>query len=231
MNTQAKKILIGLPNTGYYHFMAVNSLLNLQIPENYIAGFRFMSNCLIYDAREKLAEYAIKEGFDYLVMIDSDMVVPSDFIIKALNLIDNHNYDLVTGLIFKRAFPYQPCFYAKCRIMENHEPYLEGIIEWNDNSILDLEGMGMACCMMDTKILTKMKKPLFYPFPNMGEDLTFCIKARQEAKAKMCADSSIDVGHLGFNTITSHFQKEALRVWSSDKNNDGKRIYMEDGNV
>ena len=49
-----KKILVALPNTGYYHYLAVNGILGMQIPEGYDLGFRFMSNCLIYDAREKL---------------------------------------------------------------------------------------------------------------------------------------------------------------------------------
>jgi GT2 family glycosyltransferase len=235
--SEIKKILIGLPNTGYYHFMTVSSIVSLAIPPNFTIGFRFVSNCLIYDAREKLAEHATNEGYDYLLFIDSDMVLPGDTIVKMLEDMNN-GAEIVTGMIFKRSYPYQPCFYPKARLnklkkMENGVekiemlPDLEGCIQWEKDSIIPLEGMGMACCMIDTNVFKRIAKPWFYPFPHVGEDITFCIKARQEAKAKMVVDTRIDVGHITNATVTSEFQKEALRNWESDPANQGKLLYME----
>jgi GT2 family glycosyltransferase len=232
-----KKILIGLPNTGYYHFMTVSSIVSLAIPPNHNVGFRFVSNCLIYDAREKLAEYAVNEGYDYLLFIDSDMVLPSNTVLYMLEDMKN-GAEMVTGMIFKRSYPYQPCFYPRARLNKIRKvengiekvdmvPDLEGCIEWEKDSIIPLEGMGMACCMIDVSLFKRIQKPWFYPFPKVGEDITFCIKARQEAKAKMIVDTRIDVGHITNATVTSEFQKEALRNWEADPNNKGKLLYME----
>lgn len=229
-----KKILIGLPNTGYYHFTTVSSIMTLDMPKNIEVNFRFISNCLIYDAREGLCKFAINEGFDYILMIDSDMMLPKDTIIKYLETLENpeHKCDIVSGLIFKRSFPFQPCIYLKARVIEqedkSYKPHLEGIIKWTENSIIPIEACGMAACMIRTSILKDIKKPWFYPFPSMGEDITFCIKARQEAGAKIYCDTRIDVGHLSVSPITSIYQKEALSAWEKDPKNQGKMLYMKE---
>jgi hypothetical protein len=231
-----KKILIGLPNTGYYHFMTVSSLVGLQIPEGYTIGFRFVSNCLIYDAREKLCEYALENKFDYILMIDADMVIPELTVKYFLETLEK-GADLMTGMIFKRSYPFQPCFYSKARLSEIKKmvngkeiidvvPDLEGIIQWKENDIIELQAMGMACCMLRVAILNKIKKPWFYPFPHIGEDITFCIKGRQEAKMLMFCDTRVDVGHLTISPVTSVYQREALAQWESDPKNQGKLLYM-----
>jgi hypothetical protein len=235
---KCKNILIGLPNTGYFHFMTVSSILGLEIPEGYTISFRFISNCLIYDAREQLCQYAVDNHFDYILMIDSDMVIPSNAIKLFIETLEK-GANIITGLIFKRSYPFQPCFYAKARIKEiknnvdgkeiiKFVPDLEGIIQWEKNSIIPIEACGMACCMIDVRILKNIKKPWFYPFPDMGEDITFCMKAIREAKAMIFLDSRVDVGHLSINTVTSIYQIEALKAWENDPNNKGKLLYMED---
>jgi len=237
MSEGIKKILVGLPNTGYYHFMTVSSIVSLAVPPGFEVGFRFVSNCLIYDARERLAEYAVNNGYNYLFFVDSDMVLPNNTILYMLEDMKAGN-EMVTGMIFKRSYPYQPCFYPKARLnklkkMENGIeriemiPDLEGCMSWEKNSIIPLEGMGMACCMIDTNVFSRIKKPWFYPFPKVGEDITFCIKARQEAKAKMVVDTRIDVGHITNATVTSQFQQEALKNWEDDPQNKGKLLYLE----
>jgi hypothetical protein len=229
-----KKILIGLPTTGYYHFMTVSSIMNLEMPKDVEINFRYISNCLIYDARENLCKFALENGFDYILMVDSDMVLPRNTIIKYLETLET--CDMVSGLIFKRAYPFQPCIYLKARIIESkdqydrieYKPHLEGIIKWIENSIIPIEACGMAACMFKTTILNKIKKPWFYPFPNMGEDITFCIKARQEINVKILCDTRVDIGHLAVTPITSQYQKEALSAWEKDPKNQGKLLYMDE---
>jgi hypothetical protein len=227
-----KKILIGLPTTGYQHFLTTSSIMNLQTPKDFEMGFRFISSCLIYDARESLCKYALENKFDYILMVDSDMTLPPDTIIKYVETLET--CDIVSGLIFKRIYPFQPCIYLKARISEHkdeynrieYKPHLEGLLKWTDNSIVPIEACGMAACMMKTEILPKIKKPWFYPFPNMGEDITFCIKARQEINAKMMCDTRVDIGHLSVMPITSQYQKEALLNWEKNNDNQGKLLYV-----
>lgn len=225
-----KKILIGLPNTGHYHFMTVSSLLSLEIPKHCKISFRFVSNCLIYDARESLAKYAVENNYDYLFMIDSDMVLPRNTLTLLLNNLENDGYDLSTGLIFKRAFPFQPCFYVKAAIKTTetgkHVPHLEGIIKWDKGSIIPIQACGMACCLLKVDALKQIDAPKFYPFPEIGEDITFCIKFRQKG-FKLCVNTNLDIGHLAIHPITSAYQQEALNEWMANPKNEGKLLYNE----
>lgn len=227
-----KKILIGLPNTGYYHFTTVSSLLSLEVPKNYKISFRFISNCLIYDARESLVKYAIDNNFDYILMIDSDMIVPTNILTEYIYTIDA-GFDLVTGLIFKRSFPFQPCFYHKARIKNNNNkftPHLEGIIKWDKNEIYPIEACGMAACLIKVECLKKLETPMFYPFPDIGEDITFCIKFRQ-AGFKLCLNTNVDVGHLSTIPIDSRHQQEALDQFLASSENEGKTLYMDEPTI
>lgn len=226
-----KRLLICLPNTGYYHFTTFSSIVSLEIPKDLIVSFRFISNCLIYDARESFVKYAIDNNYDYILMVDSDMVLPINTIVNLLKCLED-GYDLATGLIFKRSYPFQPCFYAKARIKsENgkYKPLLEGIIKWETNKVYDIEACGMACCMMKVESLKKLDNPMFYPFPEIGEDITFCIKLRQ-AGGKLALDTSLDIGHLSINPIDSRYQQEALNEFINNPAMQGKSIYMEGNN-
>lgn len=224
-----KRILIGLPNTGYFHFTTVCSLVSLEIPKDYKITFRFISNCLIYDARESLVKLAIKDNFDYLFMLDSDMVPPKNTIVELIKTIE-YGYDLATGLIFKRSYPFQPCFYIKARIKEENKkfvPLLEGVIKWNAGETYRIEACGMACCLIKVESLKQMESPLFYPFPDIGEDITFCIKFRQKG-FKLGLNTNVDIGHLGSIVVDSRHQQEALNEFLASSENQGKMIYTEE---
>lgn len=226
-----KKLLVGLPNTGYYHFSTVSSLMGLQISKDIQMSSSFISNCLIYDARESLVKHAIENNYDYILMVDSDMVLPPNTLIELLNTLDA-GFDLATGLIFKRSYPFQPCFYSKARISEKDGkfiPQLEGIIKWNVGEIYPIEACGMACCLIKVECLKELETPLFYPFPDIGEDITFCIKFRQKG-FKLGLNTNIDVGHLAIHPITSKYQQEVLNEFLASSKNEGKTLYMEDEN-
>lgn len=228
-----KRILIGLPNTGYYHFMTFNSIVGLEIPKDVQISFRFVSNCLIYDARESLVKYAIEQNYDYILMIDSDMVLPRNTIVNLLDMIENKGYDLATGLIFKRSYPFQPCFYMRARIKEENGkfiPLLEGIIKWEKDKIYDIEACGLAVSLIKVESLKTLETPMFYPFPDIGEDITFCIKFRQKG-FKLGLDTNLDIGHLGVVPIDSRYQQEALNEWINNPVNEGKLLYKEEGDI
>lgn len=228
-----KRILLGLPNTGYYHFTTFSSIVSLEIPKDVQISFRFVSNCLIYDARESLVKYAIENNYDYILMIDSDMVLPLNTIVNLLNLVENKGYDLATGLIFKRSHPFQPCFYIKARIKEDKGkfiPLLEGIIKWDKGEVYNIEACGLACCMIKVEALKSLETPMFYPFPDIGEDITFCIKFRQKG-FKLALDTNLDIGHLSTFPIDSRYQQEALSAWMNDPSNQGKLLYKDEPTI
>jgi hypothetical protein len=197
-----KKICIGLPHTGSFTWGTVMSFLGLQVPKGYQITYHMVGSCLVYDARQQIVDFAKDNDCEFVAMFDSDMVVPKDFLLKTVGLLEEKpEVGGVTGTIFKRVPPFQPCFYTKVEYdIKTQKPYLESPIEFPDKGLLPLQGMGLACCLLRTSIFdtitekTSIKTP-FYPLPNMGEDLTFSILAKKTGIPLVC-DMSIDVGHV-----------------------------------
>jgi hypothetical protein len=221
-----KKIAVGIPHTGLFHWQTLMSLLSLKIPQGVQIKYHLIGSCLIYDAREKIVEFAIKEECDYVLFLDSDMCPPSDMIIKMLNVLENTDYKIVTGMAFKRTAPFQPCFYTKVAYdTKTLSPILESPVEFPDNGLIELQGMGLACCMIKTDIFKKLEKPYFFPLPNLGEDLTFSLKAKQK-KIKMCVDLTLSVEHIATFGVT----KEHFRLCYEEhkkKNEDNSLLFSE----
>jgi hypothetical protein len=204
-NNQIKKPegigVIGIPHTGTFPWQTTMSLLTLKLPQNFIVKYHLIGSCLVYDAREKIIQFCENENADWLLFLDSDMVIPADALLKFVNCkLDGNKLDVVGGICFKRIPPFQPCFYTKARINpETKKPLLESPIDFPDTGLLEVEGIGMACTFIRKNAWQAMKKKheqLFFPYFGIGEDLSFCIRARMTG-IKMFADLSVNVGHIG----------------------------------
>ena len=192
--------VIGIPHTGTFPWQTAMSLMSLVYPENTIIKFHLIGSCLIYDSREKIVQFAEKENADWILFVDSDMILPSDVLLKFVNSrLDEKELDFVGGMCFKRTQPFQPCFYTKARINpETKKPILETPINFPESGMLEVEGMGMACTFIRKNAWKKIKQKhenMFFPYPGIGEDLSFCTRARMEG-IKMYVDLSVNVGHI-----------------------------------
>lgn len=185
------KILIGVPCMETLPVEYVNSLLRLKKPEG--TEILHVPLSLVYVARDMIIDYAINNNFTHVMFIDSDMVFQSDLLTSLLK----HNKDIISALAFQRKPPYNPCLYKELKIGEAGENIAN---PWKDypNGLTEVGGCGMACCLIKVDVFKKIreKSQCFFPIRGMGEDLAFCIRARQ-AGYKIFADTSLKVGHLG----------------------------------
>lgn len=208
------KICIGIPHTGLFHHQTVFSLLSLKVPSGCQIIYHSIGSCLVYDAREKIIKFARENNCKYVVMLDSDMVPPADMLIKMFLILENKpDVAIITGMAFKRTPPFQPCFYSKMDYnLETQQPKLESPIEFPKEGLMALQGCGMSNCMIRVNTFNEIDKfkgagikGYFFPLPNLGEDLTFCLLARKVGHILL--DLSIDVGHVSALPITSdHFK-------------------------
>lgn len=212
--------IIGIPHTGLFHWQTMMALLSIRMPQNTTVKYHFVGSCLVYDAREKIVEFAMNENADWLFFLDSDMVPPHDALVKLTDL----NVPIATGMAFKRTPPFQPCFYTKVSIDKDFKPKLESPIEFPDKGIIECQGFGMACALIRREVFEKVKKPYFFPFPNIGEDLSFCLRSRQ-AGFKMYCDLSIDCGHVSSMPIQKDHFKAAYQQYK--ENNKGEPLFSE----
>ena len=219
-------ICIGIPHTGLFHWQVLTALLSLKFPKNCRLTYHMIGSSLVYEARESIGNFAIKNNVDYCVFLDSDMVPPNDMINKMLHALETHpEVGLITGMAFKRIPPFQPCFYTKLGYnTKTMQPILESPLKFPKEGMLEIQGCGMACCMVRTSVFKEIEKPWFFPMPNLGEDLTFCIKAKHK-KIRMLVDLSIDVGHVA--TMPIHADHFITCRDEHEKLDNGKPLFEE----
>ena len=72
---QLSRILIGIPTIDKVDSSFMTSVMGMDLSDGNEYAFTTRSNSLIYNARGSMAIEAINGKYDWLVMIDSDMVL------------------------------------------------------------------------------------------------------------------------------------------------------------
>jgi hypothetical protein len=199
------KVMIGIPIHRPIEFKVFESFIRAtNIRREHEFNFSMVSNSLIYDAREYIATEFLKSDCDYLMFIDSDMT----FHPQSIDFLLRHNLEFVTAKAFKRVKPYQPCFYTKFDYKDG-VPELEAPAQYGEG-LLPIEGAGLACALIKRSAFEKIQPPYFFPLPNVGEDLTFCLKLKN-AGVKMYCDTTLQFGHLGYVEI---FEKDFVEEYA-----------------
>lgn len=171
----------------------------------------FISGSLVYDSRNTLAGTAIEMGADRILWFDSDIIIPKDAMTQLCKTMDDTNADIVTGLYFRRKAPFTPVLFKELEF----DGHIGKWSNWNNypkDSVFEIAGCGFGCVLTKTDFLKDMAErygTLFCPMGNMGEDLSFCIRAREMEKKIIC-DSRVKCGHVGQVVINEDFYLGAI---------------------
>jgi Predicted glycosyltransferases len=174
---------------------------------------RVTASSLVYDARNQLARFAIDNGFDRVLWLDSDMEFQPDMMEKLSAHIDD-GAEIVSGLYFTRRAPVKPVVYqevgAKPMGSGTMLPFADSYMDYPENSYFEVAGVGFGCCMTTVELLKKVQERYGLPFSpilGFGEDLSFCIRVK-ELGVPMYCDSSVKCGHVGLITFAEELYKE-----------------------
>lgn len=195
-----KKYLIAIPTLDSVPVPFVAALTALKRID--ATTHSFLSNSLIYDARNLLAEEAIESGADRILFIDSDMFFPGNMMERMANDLDS-GIGFVSGIFVKRRFPTIPCIYKSVDIeYKDGDPIgkTQVYTDYPKDALFEISGCGFGAVMMETSLLKDVQdtfgKP-FTPYAGLfGEDLSFCWRLKQLGHKLYC-DSRIKVGHVG----------------------------------
>lgn len=169
----------------------------------------FQVGSLIYTSRNNLAALAIKNGVDYILWLDSDMMFPPETLEAMLKTIKEQEGDVIlTGMYCRRVAPYHPTLFKTLDI-ENENATWTDFKEIPDG-LFEVEGCGFGCVLAPTSAFVDVQAKfgrMFSPIGDVGEDLSFCWRARQ-AGWKFICDPSIELGHVGHTIITPRFWEE-----------------------
>ena len=196
------KTLIAVPCFDMVHESFMSSLLELIKPGETV--YSCVKNTLVYQARNRIAAEAKKDGFDRIMWFDSDVTFPQDTMIRLIEDMDSTGADIVSGLYFLRKPNTKPVVFdnvvwnlnAETKIVDAGATYFE---DYPKNSLFECGGIGFGCVMTTVDIIDKVGERFgtpFTPLVGLGEDLSFCWRAAQCGGKIMC-DSRIKCGHIG----------------------------------
>ena len=184
------KIAIGLPlSWDYVPFEYMASIL----PQFYREGMVFIRSVRgrIDEMRNQIVKTALTHACTHVIFTDAD----HRFHPMTFETLVKRNLHIVGALCYMRYPPYEP-------VMFKGEPgSYEMITEW-DSDVVEVDATGAGCLCVRTEVFANMKPPWFEftpnpkpGFPLVGEDVSFCHKAKQLGY-KIYVDTSIPCTHL-----------------------------------
>lgn len=197
------KVLIGVPTLDAVDASFFNSFVTLEYLPGNKYSFDVKSNSLVYNARNDFVLDAIQGNYEYLAMLDSDMVLPQDTLSRLLTDIEENDFDLVTGLYFTRRLPTSPVILKDLDWYEDEKlgaQEFTTVYEDYPRDMFQIAGCGLGCCIIRVDLLKTItwtyKMPPFTPLPRLSEDYAFCWRAKK-LNAEMWCDPKIKPLHAG----------------------------------
>ena len=207
-------LMIGIPCMDNVATAFCRSLVGLAVPEH--TPYCFMVGSMIYAARNKIVTEALQNNMDLILWLDSDIAFEPDLLSRLFEDMNKTKADVVTGLYFTRAEPLEPVIYSTLETkQEGDYMYIKKDVydHYPKNKIFEIAGCGFGAVLTTVDICKKIIENYgapFTPLPGMGEDLTFCYKAR-EMGAKIMCDSGIKLEHVGYDSFNEERYKEQQR--------------------
>lgn len=204
------KILIAVPCMDQVPAPFAQSLAMIQKVGDCVLAMQMGS--LIYTSRNNLATRAIQSEADYVFWMDSDMVFAPDTLVRMVDVLQKNKLDILTGLYFRRVQPFSPVLFDMLEIRDQRASWTS--FQEIPDGLFEVGGCGFGCVLMDTGVFLDVQskfKQMFAPIGNVGEDLSFCWRAR-ECGYKIYCDPSIICGHVGYQIVDDKFYKSFLEA-------------------
>ena len=199
-NETPVRTLIAVPCFDMVHADFMRCLVQMDKDEN--TTLAVLKNSLIYNARNTIAQNAIRYGFDRVLWLDSDITFEKDLLERLSEDMDK-GLDYVSGVYVMRVPDGKPVVYSDIWYKIEHNEASSGATNVLDvtDGLFEIAGSGFGCVMTSVSLLKRMVEKYgapFTPMMGLGEDLAFCWRVKQNG-GKMYCDGRIRCGHIGQN--------------------------------
>lgn len=219
-------------------------LLGLKTGSGFNFAYHHVTRLPIHLARLQACEKALAEGYDFVLLLDDDMIFLPDTLTRLVKHMQDPDVVLVNALAYGRKPPYHACIYKQSA---NGIAYdnLEG---WEGRGLLEVDGTGLSCALLRTSALRKLDDfyydkltaeekldvatadkararghKWFGHFEHLGEDLYFCRRLR-DAGFKCHVDTDLVIGHVGEAEIVGPRVKRAFLERQAQAAAHGERV-------
>lgn len=186
------KILIAVPTSGSIEPEVFKAIYNLR-PAGHELHFDFVRGYDCAVARNEIAKLAQADGYDYVLMVDSDTVIPPD----TVELMMESPVEVCLGVC-----PRKNTKDGKTAIIKLHSPAYHDNYYYSElpEERVRVKGGGFACAMVKTSVFTYLDYPWFSFVVNedwstLSEDYFFCQHAAFMG-VEIWMDPRVRCGHL-----------------------------------
>lgn len=177
-----KKLLIAVPTFENIHPETFKSIFDLEKIPGVNLGFEFVKGYDCARARNKIIDLAVDQGYDHVLMVDSDIILPKD----TLTLMHKYrSYAVVMGYCPRKDDPEVTEIYKQSEDgYSKDNRYLVKELESCDYlDLIKINGGAFGCVMIHMAIIPHIEYPYFeYESHSdrtiLSEDLYFCNKVK-----------------------------------------------------
>ena len=185
------KILIAVPTFETIQPEVFKAIYNLKSDHELHFDFVKGYDCAV--ARNEIAKQAQLGGYDYVLMVDSDTVIPPD----TLDLMLDPPVDICLGVCPRKNTRDGKTAIIKYGAEEYHDSYYYKDLPEGRTLV---KGGGFACALVKANVFTRMDNPWFQYVTNadgstLSEDFYFCQNARFYG-IDIWMDPRVKCGHL-----------------------------------
>ena len=144
-----KRLLIATPTLGIIRYEWAHARYGQVVPINWeSSGFDLNYGVLGYgidDAYNSICKKFVEEKFEWLLLVEDDVIIPVDCFMKMSNYINHDPHPIVSGLYYLKAEPTQPLVF-RGRGNGAYIKFRVGDKVWCD-------GVPMGCLLINGKII------------------------------------------------------------------------------
>ena len=214
-----ERVMIGITTAETVAHECMQSIYDLDVPENVECVLRIIHSYNVADGRNQLATMMINEGFDYLFFVDNDVILPKNALVDLYNMqwyFSVGTYPRKEERTINNPDPFTTLYYHHDRNKEVYCPFFLPFHELKEGYITPVDCCGLGCALIKKDLFLSIEQPWFF-FAHegnpqkgstdeycIGEDMYFCRKVIR-AGVQIWAHGSVICGHLG--KYVYHFPK------------------------
>jgi len=193
-------ILISIPSFGSLDTAFVANMNLMHVPIHRSLVRHYPRNMPVDEARTNAVEKALKDGCEYILFRDYDVLAPPN----AVNVLMARDVDVIGAPYLSKQKPPWPL------IIKDKAPTWA----WKYGDVVKCDAIGMGCTLIKTELFERLPKPWFstkhgvpegmdlnaHGKQTFTEDMFFCKRLYEELGIRPYADTSVFCVHLDLNT-------------------------------
>ncbi len=226
------KLLIGIPTSGQPTRPFLDALAALVLPPSVTEADRLVwTGNFVAVQREMIARDAVTRGTDLLAMIDDDIVLPPDALVRLVGALEADPQAAVAGALYYSRDSARPMAVSR---WSSADTTSAAIPPYAGDRVVPVDGVGFGCVVLRVPALRALGAPYFaahaYVDPQTrtvrqcDEDYLLCERLRG-AGHRVLLHAGVRAGHYDRASKTT-----APGAWETDAETDRLRmIVVEDG--